>query len=178
MTWPTVSARHPDEAPLDVLMEIMGTGRTSLLYKNMVKNGKAVQAQAGHACRELHCAFSLLALPSPASGASLADLETIMRDSFVEFEQRGVEDDDLIRVKAGIVSGMIYGLESVSGKVSQLAAYETYEGNPNYIAKDIARYENVTKKDVVRVYEKYIQNKPAVIMSIVPKGQARSHCCC
>jgi zinc protease len=171
MAWPTVYARHPDEAPLDVLMEIMGTGRTSLLYKNLVKNGKAVQAQAGHGCRELHCQFTMLALPSPASGASLADLEAIMRDSFKEFEERGVQDDDLTRVKAGIVSGMIYGLESVSGKVSQLAAYETFESDPNYIAKDIARYEGVTKEDVVRVYEKYIKDKPAVIMSIVPKGQ-------
>lgn len=171
MSWPTVYARHPDEAPLDVLMGIMGTGRTSLLYKNMVKNGKAVQAQAGHGCRELHCAFTMLALPSPASNTSLADLEKIARDSLVEFEERGVEDDDLTKVKASIVSGMIYGLESVSGKVSQLAAYETYEGNPNLITADIARYENVSKEDVVRVYEKYIKSKPAVIMSIVPKGQ-------
>ncbi len=171
MAWPTVSANHPDEAPLDVLMSIMGTGDTSLLYKNTVKNGLAVQANAGHGCRELHCQFTLLALPNPASGTSLTDLEKIMRDTLVEFEQRGVEDDDLIRVKAGIVSGMIYGLESVSGKVSQLAFYQTFRADPDYIKQDISRYENVTKDDVNRVYEQYIKDKPAVIMSIVPNGQ-------
>jgi len=171
MSWPTVYARHADEAPLDVLMEIMGTGRTSLLYKNLVKDSKAVQASAGHGCGELSCQFTLLALPNPASGTSMADLETIMRASLDEFETRGVQDDDLTRVKAGIVSGMIYGLESVSGKVSQLAAYETYTDNPNYIKDDIARYENVTKADVMRVYEQYIKGKPAVVMSIVPNGE-------
>lgn len=171
MAWPTVSARHPDEAPLDVLMNIMGVGKTSLLYKNMEKEGLAVQASAGHNCREIHCMFNVLALPDPSSGASLADLEQIARESFEEFETRGVLDDDLTRVKADIVSGMIYGLESVSGKVSQLAAYETYESNPNYIGQDIARYENVTKEDVVRVYNQYIKNKSAVILSIVPKGK-------
>ncbi len=172
MTWPTVSARDPDEAPLDVLMAIMGTGKTSLLYKNMVKNGFAVQAGAGHGCQELACTFTVLALPNPASGKNLADLEKIARDTFTEFETRGVEDDDLTRVKAGIVSGMIYGLESVRGKVTQLAAYQTFTDNPNYIADDIARYEGVTKEDVIRVYDQYIKGKPAVIMSVVPKGKA------
>ncbi len=171
MSWPTVSARHADEAPLDVLMSILGGGKTSLLYKNMVKNRFAVQASTGHGCAELSCQFTIIALPNPASGKSLADLETIARDSLTEFEARGVEDDDLIRVKAGIVSGMIYGLESVRGKVSQLAAYQTFTDNPDYIGKDIARYDSVTKDDVMRVYNQYIKGKPAVIMSIVPKGK-------
>jgi len=171
MSWPTVKARHADEAPLDVLQSILGGGKTSLLYKNMVKNGLAVQASAGHGCGELACQFTIFALPNPAMGKNLADLEAIARNSLTEFEERGVEDDDLTRVKAGIVSGMIYGLESIRGKVSQLAAYETYTNNPNYIGKDIARYQNVTKDDVIRVYEKYIKAKPAVIMSIVPKGK-------
>ncbi|MGJ8679966.1 insulinase family protein [Paraglaciecola sp.] len=170
MSFPTVHVNHPDEAPLDVLMSILGSGKTSLLYKNMVKNGKAVQAQAGHACGELSCQFTLLGLPTP--GTSLAELEKIARDSLLEFENRGgAESDDIERVKAGIVSGMIYGLESVSGKVSQLAAYQTFRNNPNGIGDDVARYENVTKEDVMRVYKKYIKNKHTVVMSIVPKGQ-------
>ena len=171
MAWPTVHGRHPDEAPLDVLMNILGVGRTSLLYKNLVRDGVAVQAQAGHGCSELHCQFTLFALPNPRSGKNLADIEKVLRDSLVEFETRGVLDDDLQRVKMGIVSGMIYGLESVSSKVSTLAFYETFTGNANYIQSDIARYEGVTKEDVVRVYEKYIKGQPAVIMSIVPEGQ-------
>jgi len=171
MSWPTVHARHADEAPLDVLMNILGVGRTSLLYKNLVKDGTAVQAQAGHGCRELHCEFTLLALPSPTSGKNLADIEKVLRDSLVEFESRGVLDDDLARVKAGIVSDMVYGLESVSSKVSTLAYNETFTGNPNYLQADIERYSSVTKEDVVRVYEQYIKGKPAVVMSIVPKGQ-------
>jgi zinc protease len=171
MSFPTVHGNHPDEAPLDVLMSILGDGKTSLLYKNLVKNGKAVQAGANHGCGELSCQFTLLALPTP--GNTLAELEKITRASLVEFEERGgANDDDLTRVKSGIVSGMVYGLESVSGKVSQLAAYQTYRDNPNGIKDDIARYENVTKDDVMRVYKQYIKDKSAVIMSIVPKGEA------
>ncbi|MDH3613112.1 MAG: insulinase family protein [Gammaproteobacteria bacterium] len=171
MSYPTVHLYHEDEAPLDVLMFILGKGETSLLYKNMVKNGFAVQAAANHACAELSCTFTVLALPNPASGNTLADLERIARESLAEFEERGVVEDDLARVKMNIVSGMIYNLESVAGKVTQLAMYETYTGNPNFTAEDIARYENVTEDDVMRVYRQYVKDEPAVVMSIVPRGQ-------
>lgn len=171
MAWPTVSLYHADEAPLDVLMFIIGQGDTSLLYKNLVKTGLSVQAAADHGCEELACTFTMYALPNPASGKTLADLEKIARESLIEFEDRGVNADDLERVKMNIVSGKIYALESVAGKVAQLAANETFAGNPNFTAKDIARYENVNAADVMRVYERYLKNKPAVIMSVVPEGQ-------
>ncbi|WP_223271672.1 M16 family metallopeptidase [Colwellia hornerae] len=171
MSYPTVSVRHADEAPLDVLSSILGGGKTSLLYKNLVKNQLAVQASVGHPCAELACTFTLLALPHPASGKTLADIEKVIRDSLVEFEERGVEDDDLAKVKASMEASFIFGLQSVSGKVSTLAANQTFKGDPNYIEKDIARYANVTKADVMRVFKKYIKGQHGVIMSIVPKGK-------
>lgn len=171
MAWPTVYANHPDEAPLDVLMDIVGGGPSSLLYKNLEKPGLAVNASAGHGCAELHCSFTMTVLANPATVKSLADIEPLVRSTLAEFETRGVTDDDLEKTKAGIVSGMIFGLESVSGKVSRLAAYETYRDTPNGISSDIERYKNVTAADVQRVYDQYIKNKPAVIMSIVPMGK-------
>ncbi|MEW6983915.1 M16 family metallopeptidase [Colwelliaceae bacterium 6471] len=171
MTFPTVSVRHEDEAPLDLLSSILGGGKTSLLYKNLVKNQIAVQASVSHPCAELACTFNLYALPHPASGKSLADIEKVIRDTLLEFENRGVEDDDLIKAKAQMEASFVFSLQSVSGKISQLAANETFTGNPNYIEQDIARYANVTKADVLRVYQQYIKGKHAVIMSVVPQGK-------
>ncbi len=171
MSYPTVSIRHEDEAPLDLLSSILGGGKTSLLYKNLVKNQLAVQASVSHPCAELACTFNMLALPHPASGKTLADMEKVIRDTLLEFETRGVEDDDLTKAKAAMEASFVFGLQSVAGKVSQLAANETFTGNPNYIEQDIARYANVTKADVMRVYHQYIKGKHGVIMSIVPKGQ-------
>jgi zinc protease len=171
MSYPTVSVRHRDEAPLDVLSSILGGGKTSLLYKNLVKNQLAVQASVSHPCAELACTFNLLALPHPASGKTLANIEKIIRDSLVEFEQRGVQEDDLAKVKASMEASFIFGLQSVSGKVGTLAANQTFKGDPNYIEQDIARYASVTKADVMRVFKKYIKGQHGVIMSIVPKGR-------
>ena len=171
VVWPTVHSRHPDEAPLDVLASILGQGRTSLLYKNLVKDGTSVRAGGFHRCRELSCEMQLFSLSNLAGDKTLTEVDAIVRASLVEFEERGVQDDDLARVKAGIISNLVFGLESVAGKVSQLAAYETFANDANYIGKDLAAYENVTKADVQRVYDAYIKGKPAVLMSIVPRGQ-------
>lgn len=171
LTFPTVHWLHKDEAPLDLLSQILGGGKTSLLYKNLVKTQYAVQANTVHDCKERACHFQLYALPNPMSGKTLADLEEEVRRSFDEFEKRGVSDDDLIKLKAQMEAGAVFGLQSVKGKVSELAAYQTFTGNPNYVSEDIERYKRVTKDDVMRVYEKYIKGKPSVVVSVVPMGK-------
>ncbi len=178
ISYPTVFARHEDEAALGVLMSVIGQGKTSLLYKKLIKTGYATEAGAVHDCRELSCSFAIKILANPGAkgnkAKSLAELETILQDSFREFEAQGVEDDDLMQVKAGIVSSVIYALGSVRGRVSQLAYHEIFTQNPNYLSRDIAHFEQVSKEDVMRVYRNYIKDKPALVMSIVPTGEKNS----
>lgn len=171
MTFPTVPVRHADEAPLDLLSNILGSGKNSIFYKNLIKTQIALNAVVQHPCRELAGEFQLIALPHPASGKSLADLEKIMRDAIVEFETRGVNEDDLLKAKVQYETQTINSLSSVAGKVSTLAANQTFTGNANYIKEDLRRYNAVTKDDVMRVYNKYIKNKHAVIVSVYQKGQ-------
>ena len=171
LTFPTVYARHEDEAPLDVLADILGGGKTSLLYKNLVKDGWAVHAGVGHPCRELACQFEFIALPNPQRVSSLAELRNIIDTTLKEFEERGVSNDDLLRTKAAIRSGTVFGLQSVAGKVSQLASNQVFASEPDLLSYDIARYDSVTKEDVLRVYHTYIKDKASVNLSIVPQGQ-------
>ena len=171
ISFPTVYGMHDDEPALDVLANILGGGPTSLLYKNLVKSGVAVQAGTSHPCRELSCTMNFYALPNPQQGLSLAKIEQVINDTLVEFETRGVNDDDLLKTKVSIETGTIYGLQSVSGKVSSLAHYQTMLGNANYTEQQVARYNKVTKADVMRVFKKYIQGQGAAILSVVPQGQ-------
>ena len=46
--YPTVPQYHRDEAALDLVADMLGSGKNSLLYKNFVKNEKAVEATASH----------------------------------------------------------------------------------------------------------------------------------
>lgn len=169
MVFPTVPGFHEDEAPLDVLSDILGGGKHSIFYKNFVKTRKAINANAYHPAQELAGKMEISIVPMP--GTTLSEAEQMVRTSIEEFEQRGVNEDDLQRTKSQIESQMIYGLETVAGKVRQLAQYQTVKKDANYIQKDLERYMSVTKEDVMRVFEKYIKNKPALVMSVYPSGQ-------
>lgn len=169
MVYPSSPSMSKDEPALDCLAEIIGQGKNSLFYKNLSKTNKAVSANIYNMATELSGEFTISVTPYP--GQSLADIEKIVRETFVEFEQRGVTDDDISKFKNKMESQIIYGLESVSGKVSQLAAFETFKGDANYLPKQLKEYTSVTKEDVMRVYNQYIKGKHAVVLSVVTKGQ-------
>jgi zinc protease len=169
ITYPTVPDFSEDMAPLDCLAEVLGQGRTSFLYQNLVKPQKALQASAYSNLDELAGTFTFTVIPLP--GAKLSDMEKLVNAALQDFEKKGVTDDDIEKFKNTFESRTINRLASVSGKASQLAAFQTYTGNPNMIGKILEMYQKVTKADVVRVYNKYIKNKPAVVLSVLPKGK-------
>lgn len=169
MTWPTVPLYHKDEAAMDCLASIIGGGQTSLLHKNLIKTQKALQANSYQPCFELSGEFTIQVLANP--GTSLSEIEKEIRATLEEFEKRGVTEEDVQKYSAQRESSVIYGLSTVSGKVSQLAQYATFTESPNYIQKDLERYKNLTKEDVWNAYKKYIKGKSAVILSVYPEDQ-------
>ena len=126
LTFPTVPRFHPDEAPLDCLAEILGQGKGSYFYKNFVLTQKAIQASCSNPASELAGEFSMFVLPFP--GQTLSDFEAEIHKVLADFETKGVTDEDIEKFKANQESSFINGLSSVSGKVSQLASYETFQG--------------------------------------------------
>lgn len=170
MLIPTTYMAHEDEAALDAAAEILGGGQDSMLYQRLVQTGRAVQASVQHSCRELACEMFFIVIQNPSSGETLAEMETAVRETIAEFAGREVNEDDLQKFKAQYESSRVFGLQSVSGKVSTLAAFQTYQGSPAGIGADIERYLGVSTEDVKRVFNDYIEGKPAVILSIVPNG--------
>jgi len=168
---PTVYGTHADEAPLDAAAKIMGQGKASLLYQRLVQTGRAVSASVRHSCSELSCEMMFIVIQNPSSGETLTEMEIAIRETMDEFSNREISEDDLQKFKASYESGRVFGLQSVHGKVSTLAAFQTYTGSPSGIGEELQRYLNVTVDDVKRVFTQYIAGKPSVILSIVPKGK-------
>ncbi len=171
IVFPTVPIYHKDMGALTCLSQVLGQGRNSVLYQELVKKQLALQASAFSNQSELAGEFTFQLTPSP--GKSLAAMDSLFRSALVSFEARGVTDEDVAKFKGGIEAQQINGLQSVSGKVSQLAAFQTFSGNPNKIADLIKMYQSVTKEDVMRVYNEYIKGKGAVVLSVLPKGQEK-----
>jgi zinc protease len=169
ITYPAVPNYNADEPALACLAQVLGQGKNSVFYQEITKNQKALSVVAFNSGSELAGQFSISLTPAP--GTSLADSKKLVDEAIKVFEARGVTDEDIEKFKGAFESQYINRLQSVSGKVSQLAAYQTFTGNPNMIGRELERYTSVRKEDVLRVYNKYVKDKPAVILSIVTKGK-------
>ncbi len=169
VVYPTVPNYSKDMAALQCLAQVLGQGRNSVLYQQLTKKQLAFQASAFSQLSELAGEFTFQVIP--AQGKSLADMEKLFRAALDTFEARGVTDEDIAKFKGGQESQLINGLQSVAGKVSQLAAFQTFTGNPNKIADLLKMYSSLTKQDVMAAYNKYIKGKNAVVLSVLPKGQ-------
>ncbi len=169
MVFPSMPRYDDEEYALDCFAEIFGSGQTSILYKNLVKTQKAVNAFAYNATYELSGEMTMGAICKP--GTKLDSIENIIRESLLEFEKRGVQKDDVDKFIAQRKSRAIFSLATVSGKVSQLASFQTFTGDANFIAQDLSNLEAVTPEKVMKAYQKYVRGKNCLALSWVPMGQ-------
>jgi zinc protease len=135
----------------------------------MIKKQLALNAGAFSYLSELAGEFIFQMIPMP--GKTLPEMESLFRAALDTFEKQGVTEDDILKFKGGMEAQLINGLQSVSGKVSQLAAFETFTGNPNKMPELLKMITSLTKEDVMQAYKKYIKGKGAVILSVTTKGQ-------
>ena len=126
MVFPTVPHGHPDELPLDALAEVLGGGKTSLLYKNLVKNQQAVQARVYQSNSELSGVFAFVALPFP--GRRLDSTEAIVRNTLQEFERRGRDG----RGRAAVPG-------PARGRTGERAGQRARQGEPTGRQPDVLR---------------------------------------
>lgn len=167
--FPTVPNYHADMAALQCLAQILGQGRNSIMYQHLTKKQLALQASAFSRFDELAGEFIFQIVPM--TGKSLGQLDSLFRDALDSFELKGVSEDDIVRFKGSREAQLINGLESVQGKVTQLANFEVFTGNPNKISDLLKSYASLKKEDVMAAYNKYIKNKGAVVISVLTKGQ-------
>lgn len=168
ISYPAAPQYSYDELALDCIADLLGQGKNAILYQKFIKAQKAVQANAFNSGSELSGEFNVMILPYP--GVSLADMLALYQEALKEFETKGISQEDIERFKAQREAELIYSLESVSGRVRRLAAYQTFLRNPNFIQQELSMLRKLNKDDVWKAYQRYIQNKPAVYVSVCPKG--------
>ena len=170
--YPTVPQYHRDEASLNLLADMLGSGKNSLLYKNFVKNEKAAQSVASHNNQELIGEFQIYVVAYPPEDLNyenlFRDLDKNVKATLDEFEKTGITDEALARVKATIESGMYGSLDGVFSKSMLISEWERLLGKPYSIQEEIDRYNKVTKEDILRVFNKYIKGSGAAVLNTYP----------
>lgn len=170
MVFPTVQQYHPDSYALDFLGQLLSFSKKAPMYKIIVEEKKlAPRVAAYQRSSEITGEFQIRIRTFPK--INLNDVKATIAETFEKFETESFTEQDVERIKAGIETGFYNGLASILYKSFQLARYNEYAGTPDYLATDLENIQAVTKTDIIRVYEKYIKDKPYVMTNFVPKGQ-------
>ena len=170
MVWPTPQQYTEDAYALDFLAELISNGKKAPLYQVLVKDKNLTsRTTAYNNSQELAGEFYITITAN--NGVNLNEVEAGIFEAFKIFEKEGVSGNDIERIKAGLETGFYNGIGSVLGKSFQLAQYNVFAGDPGFITTDIENIKKVTKEEVMRVYNKYIKDKPFIMTSFVPKGQ-------
>ena len=161
---------HPDAYPLRILALLLSYGKNAPFYKVLVEDNKLASY--------VNVASSSLELSGQVSVSVKSyketDLNTVYRgiqEAFERFEQEGIRDNDLERMKI-MQETMLYNvMMSLESKTQALARNNVFAGRPDQMVIDLAHYQAVTKEEVMRVYRKYVRGKHFVALSTVPQGQ-------
>ena len=133
-----------------------------------------MQLVVQHPCRELSGEFQFIVLSYPKWGEDerlyFNDIESQIRSSILEWEQKGFTDEELAYDKNKMESEIINRKMSLSSKVSSISSWEWLSKGKYNITSEIRRYNNVSRDDVMRVYKQYIKDRNAVIMNVSPKN--------
>jgi zinc protease len=166
LVWPGVRQYHQDEAALDILANILSTGRGSRLQSNLVYGKElAQQVFASDGTSEIGGEFQINAIARP--GKALDEVEQEINKEIERLKKDGVTADEVSRAVSAREAQAIYGLQTVLGKGGRLADYVGYVGKPNYFQQDLDRYLKVTPEDVKRVANQYLVANH-IVMSYVP----------
>jgi zinc protease len=169
LIWHAVPEFSADEPALDYLAAILGGGRTSRLYKELVYDRQVAQAvTAGNQASELAGLFQVTV--TPRRGQSVDSLQATIDREIAKLAATPPTQEELDRIYNGIESRQIFSIQTVGGfgsKSDRLNNYEIMRGTPNWFAQDLARYRTVTPADVQRVAKKYLTDK-RLIFDVVP----------
>lgn len=171
MAWPSVEQYHPDSYALDVLTQYLTSGKKAPFNEVLVDDLKLTSNTTMYNYASEIAGQTQLIIRA-FNGQNLDKVKEGVAKAFAKFEEEGIPEKDLKRIKAGQETRFYASLSSVLGKGTGLASYNTYTGNPGFVSEDIKNTLAVTTADVMRVYEKYIKNKNYIATSFVPKNQA------
>lgn len=169
--WPTQYKGHEDEMALNALASALGSGANSLLYQQLVKTQKAVDAGAFQDCAELSCNFYVYAMAPSGSKGQLQPLYEEVMQVLEQFESQGISKSRLDQINGMAEADAVFALQSVKGKVSQLAANETFYGQPDRLQSQLANIRMVTPESVMAAYKQYVNGHHNVTLSVVPRGK-------
>ncbi len=142
----------PDDAVYDAIQDIFSNGRTSRMYRSLVRDQRvAVEAQGftGFPGDKYPGLFGFFAVPAP--GKTNADLRTAIHKEIDKLRTNDVTDAELAMFKTRTRADLLRSLDENQGLAEQLATDQLRYGRWQELFLQLDRVDKVTKADIRRV---------------------------
>lgn len=148
-----------DDAVYDAITDLMSEGRTSRLYRALVRDKKIASFSAGFSglpgIKYPHL-FAFYAFPLP--GHTTQEVADAIHAEIDRLKNEDISDDELKMIKTRAKANLIRGLADNEGLATQLATYETRYGDWRELFRSVDRIDKVTKADIRRVAKETFNN--------------------
>lgn len=141
-----------DDAVFDAISDLMSEGRTSRLYRSLVRDKKIAsysEGITGYPGVKYPHLFAFLAVPLP--GHKPEEMATAIHEEIDRLKKEDISDDELKMIKTRAKANLIRGLADNEGLATQLATYQTRYGDWRELFRSVDRIDQVTKADIRRV---------------------------
>src|SRR5579859_695004 len=171
--WLTSPIFKPGDAEADLTATVLGGGKSSRLYKKLVYEKQiALDVAANQQSLMLGSEFQVQATARP--GVKPEDLEKAINAELEAFRTNGPSEEELKRARNVLESRIIEGLETLGGfggVADRLNSYNHYLGTPDFLAADIARYENASVESLKAFAQSQLGNNQRVVLYAVSGKQ-------
>jgi predicted Zn-dependent peptidase len=156
----------PDHATFEVVTTLLGGGRTSRLYKRLVKEEKlALYAGCEMVGDKYPGLFMIFSLPN--KDKTTEENETAIMEEIERLKKEPVPVEELKSVKARERSEFINSLGNNTGLAMNLTEFEKINGSWREMFNKLDLIDKVTSEDVMRVAKEYLSLKNATVAEIV-----------
>lgn len=145
-------ATHPDNATYDVIAMLMSSGRTSRLYRSLVRDQKIAAVAAGFngfPGEKYANLFTFYAVTTP--GNTPDQISQAITAEIERLKNEDVPAEELQSVKTRVKADLIRRLNSNVGLALQFASYQTLHGDWRELFRSVEQIDRVTAADVRRV---------------------------
>jgi len=144
--------RSPDDAVYDAIADLMSNGRTSRLYRALVRDKKIASDSAGFTGmpgNKYPHLFAFYAIPLP--GHKPEEMAVAIHEEIDRLKKEDISDEELQMIKTRAKANLIRGLGNNEGLAAQLAIYQARYGDWRELFRSVDRIDKVTKADIRRV---------------------------
>jgi predicted Zn-dependent peptidase len=144
--------RSPDDQVYDAIADLMSSGRTSRLYRALVRD-KQIASDAegftGYPGNKYPHLFAFYATPLP--GHTTKEVGDAIHVEIERLKKEDISDEELKMIKTRAKANLIRSLGSNEGLAFDLGLYEARYDDWRELFRSVDRIEKVTKADIRRV---------------------------